>query len=418
MSNPFESESPSAAPDHLTHARARLRACVHCGFCNATCPTYTLSGDEREGPRGRLYLMNNVLAGTAQGADLTPLDHCLSCRSCETTCPAGVPYTEILDIVREHTQELRPWHERIRDRALATALGARRPLAAVLRMARRARRLAPPAWKRRIIPAEAGLVWPVARHARRVALLQGCVQPALLPTLDIKAAIILDHLGISACAIGPHCCGALPYHLHAHEQGRADAQEVLALYAAGAYDGLVSTATGCTAFLKDYPRLLATPDAPGQGPGAAVREIAELIDPAVLPPLPPSARRRIAWHAPCSLQHALKGAARVEAILKALGHTLVPVAEAALCCGSAGPYSLRHPRWGRALGRRKWKALTAQAPELVVTANVGCLQHLAGQGNIPVRHWIDLVYAALTNPDTDAHGLGSRADQAPPSPVP
>ena len=401
MSNPSEHPIPPPPKDTVAVAEGLLRACVHCGFCNATCPTYQLTGDEREGPRGRLYLMKDLLTGAVEGADLEPLARCLGCRSCETTCPAGVRYSEILDTVRERTQARRPALQRALDRASEAVLGARKPLATVMRAARALRPLAPTAWKRRILPSTKGLEWPTARHVRRVGLLLGCVQPALRPDLDVKAAIVLDHLGISAQPLGPACCGALPYHLQAHEKGRAQALETLSLGTTGDFEGVTSTATGCTAFLRDYGRLFQnTGEADrGQAFAATVTDIAAWIDPARLPLLPPDLRHDIAWHAPCSLQHALKGASRVEAILKALGHRLVPITDAALCCGSAGPYSMRHPRLARALAKRKWQTLTGADPALVVTANIGCQQHLASHGDRPVVHWLDLVYEALTKLD-------------------
>ncbi len=417
MSNPSEHPTPPSSQDPVAVAQRLLRACVHCGFCNATCPTYQLTGDEREGPRGRLYLMKDLLAGAAAGADLAPLAHCLGCRSCETTCPAGVHYGEILDTVREHTEERRPALQRALDRVSEALLGARTPLATVMRTARALRPIAPKALKQRILPSTKGLRWPAVRHARRVGLLIGCIQPALRPDLDVKAAIVLDHLGISAQPLGPACCGALPYHLQAHEKGRARALQALALGTADELQGVTSTATGCTAFLRDYGRLLQDTDqaARAQSFAATVTDLAAWIDPARLPLLPPPLRRDIAWHAPCSLQHALKGALRIEAILQALGHKLVPTADPALCCGSAGPYSLRHPRLARALGRRKWQALTGASPALVVTANIGCQQHLASHGDRPVVHWLDLVYEALTNPDRAGRDSEYRADPAPPS---
>ncbi len=401
MSNP--SNHPIAPPpeDRARRALELLRACVHCGFCNATCPTYTLTGDEREGPRGRLYLMKDLLSGHADGADLKPLSHCLSCRSCETTCPAGVRYSEILDTVRERTQEDRPRRQRVLDQLSLVALSARRPLAAIMGGARRLRPFAPKGLRQRVLPSTTGLEWPAARHTRRVGLLIGCVQPALRPDLDIKAALVLDQLGISTEPVGPGCCGALPYHLHAHDEGRSTARATLGLAEAGNWEGLTSTASGCTAFLKDYTRLFQDTDAAGRAQtfAATVTDIAAWIDPARLPRVPEQEQRRLAWHAPCSLQHALKETERVEAILRALGHTLVPITDSALCCGSAGPYSVRHPRLATALGRRKWRTLTGADPEIVVTANIGCQQHLARHGDRPVHHWLDLVYDALTNRD-------------------
>jgi len=403
MSNPSHNKSLEAGQDPLARAQKLLRACVHCGFCNATCPTYTLTGDEREGPRGRLYLMKDLLAGNAPDADLAPLDHCVSCKSCETTCPAGVQYTEILDTVREHTQKTRPFKERALDLLTQTALLKPRLLSLVMRMARLLRPALPAPLKRHIPPWEAPLTWPAARHERRVGILIGCLQPALIPALDAKAAVILDRLGISAIAVQTPCCGALPFHLHTHDKARLDARAALSLVEESDIQGLTSTASGCTSFLHDYPRLFQNlPEAArAQDLSTQVHDIARWIDPALLPKERPDRRLTIAWHAPCSLQHGLKAASRVQAILEALGHTLAPIQESALCCGSAGPYSVRHPRFAKALGRRKWRALTGHNPALVVTANVGCLQHLAGLGDRPVRHWLDLVYDAFTNQDKD-----------------
>ena len=392
MSNP--PHHTSARPkESLLRAETLLRACVHCGFCNATCPTYILSGDEREGPRGRLYLMSDWLTSPDKASDLAPLDHCLSCRSCETTCPAGVQYTEILDIVREETEKTRSRAHQTMDQLTETALGSQTMVSTLMRVARRVRPLVSGSLQRRITKPEPGLVWPEARHARKVGLLLGCVQPALAPDLDTKAAIVLDRLGISAVPVGPGCCGALPYHLHSYEKARTIAQTTMASDRPE-WEGFTSTATGCTAFLRDYPRLFKNGAEAERAQTFAPRiaDIATWVDPTRLAALPPPKRRRIAWHAPCSLQHGLHGHKRVEAILKALGHTLVPIDDSALCCGSAGPYSLRHPRWAQALGRRKWQTLIHADPTEVVSANIGCLQHLAGFSDRSIRHWVDLVY--------------------------
>lgn len=399
MSNPSHDTTSAHQKESRLRAETLLRACVHCGFCNATCPTYILSGDEREGPRGRLYLMKDWLTGPDKALDLAPLDHCLSCRSCETTCPAGVHYTEILDVVREATRETRSVVQRSLDQLTETALSSQTAVNTLMQVARRVRPLASESLQRRIVPAEPGLVWPATQHARQVGLLLGCVQPALVPDLDTKAAIVLDRLGISAIPVGPGCCGALPYHLHSYEKARTIARTTMA-WDRPEWEGFTSTATGCTAFLRDYPRLFSgqTEAEPAQTFAPRVADIATWIDPTRLSALPPPKRRHIAWHAPCSLQHGLRGQGRIEAILKALGHTLVPIHDSALCCGSAGPYSLRHPRWAKALGRRKWQALTHADPTEVVSANIGCLQHLAGFSDRPLRHWVDVVYHDMCAP--------------------
>ncbi|MDA8360582.1 MAG: glycolate oxidase subunit GlcF [Gammaproteobacteria bacterium] len=397
MSNP--SARALAAPPLPPRIDGLLRACVHCGFCNATCPTYQLSGDEREGPRGRLYLIKEVLVD-GQDAPLDPLEHCLTCRSCETTCPAGIQYAEILDHAREHTNHRRPWTARLADRLLAHALGSRTIVRSIFGVLRATRPLTPH-WSGAIEKSR-HLTWPAARHTRKVAILQGCLQPHMMPDLDHKAAIILDHCGVSAIPLGPACCGALPHHLHEASRGRQLARERLAQWQPD-WAGVTSTASGCTSFMAEYPRLLGLEAAHARAFAEKVADIAAFIDPGTLPQLPPEQRMRIAFHAPCTLQHGLRGHERVEAILRAIGHTLVPTDEPALCCGSAGPYSLRHPGWGRALGRRKWHALTGGKPQQIVTANIGCLRQLATQADRPVRHWVDVVYDAITTSQTTAH---------------
>ncbi|MDA8389945.1 MAG: glycolate oxidase subunit GlcF [Gammaproteobacteria bacterium] len=397
MSNP----SPSGTARRPLSPRIDelLRACVHCGFCNATCPTYQLSGDEREGPRGRLHLIREVLV-EGRDAPLDPLEHCLTCRSCETTCPAGIQYAEILDHAREQTNHRRPWAARLTDRLLARTLGSPTVMRTVFGILRTTRPLTP--HLSGAIAKSHHLAWPAVRHARQVGLLQGCLQPHMMPDLDHKAAVILDHCGVSAIPLGPACCGALPHHLHEAGKGRQSARERIDQWQPD-WVGITSTATGCTSFMAQYPRLLDDGSARTRAFAEHVADIAAFIDPHNLPQLPPERRMRIAFHAPCTLQHGLRGHRRVEAILRAIGHTLVPVDEPALCCGSAGPYSLRHPGWGRALGRRKWHALTGQKPEQVITANIGCLRQLATQADRPVRHWIDVVYDALTTGPTGGH---------------
>ncbi|MHB1566521.1 MAG: glycolate oxidase subunit GlcF [Acidiferrobacter sp.] len=401
MSNPLPALAATARTRRVNEL---IRACVHCGFCNATCPTYQISGDEREGPRGRLSLMADLLAAPAQAASvsLMPLDHCLSCRSCETTCPAGIHYIEILNYVRETTAADQRLVDRAIDRLLVQALSARRIVDGLWRTLRVLRPLAPPSWRRRIPPAGPHVVWPPARHRRQIGLLMGCIQPSLAPHLDAQAAVVLDACGVSAIAVGPACCGALPYHLHAHDQARKAAMAQLAQWQPS-WEGVTSTASGCTLFLHDYPTLLEG-QTDAQAFAAKVQDVAAWIDPATLTPLPAAARLRLAWHAPCTLNHGLHGGGRIVKILQALGHTLVPVTEEGLCCGSAGPYALRHPRLAKALGQRKWQTLVGAQPAIVVTGNIGCLQHLHTHGDRPVHHWIEIVYAALTTPHRDDHG--------------
>ena len=376
-------------------ADAILRKCVHCGFCTATCPTYQVLGDDLDSPRGRIYLMKRMLEGApVSGKTRLHLDRCLTCRACETTCPSGVRYGRLVDIGRavvEARTRRSPW-DRLRRGALAFALPRSGLFKAGLRLAQAV------ALQPRTRPAGA---WPAARHARRMLVLRGCVQPALAPSINAAAARVLDRVGVSLLEVpGAGCCGGLRFHLNEQEAGRDDMRALIdawwPLVAGREIEAIVMTASGCGVTVKDYAHLLAL-DASTRGRAERVseltRDLCELIRPEDLPA--GTGRGRVAFHSPCTLQHGQQLRGNVEALLARVGYELVPVRDAHLCCGSAGTYSLLQPQIARELRSRKVAALEEGAPQAIASANIGCLVHLQGGAATPVRHWIELVDAAL-----------------------
>jgi glycolate oxidase iron-sulfur subunit len=392
--------------DRAKEAEDILRSCVHCGFCNATCPTYQLLGSELDGPRGRIYLIKQMLEGepVTEKTQLH-LDRCLTCRNCETTCPSGVTYHALLDIGRAELERRvqRPAAERMLRRGLRHVIPRPAVFDTLLKAGRLARPVLPASLRQKIpARAVAAKARPTARHARRVLMLEGCVQPSLSPNTNAAAARVLDRLGISVIdAPRAGCCGATDYHLNAQEAGLMRARRNIDAWwpaiEAGA-EAIVQTASGCGAFVKEYGHLLR--DDPRYASKAArVSEMAldlvEVIGKEPLDALRSAERRRIAFHCPCTLQHAQKLGGAVEAILTRLGCDLTAVPDAHLCCGSAGTYSITQPELSTQLRDRKMDALESGAPEMIVTANIGCQTHLAGAERTGVRHWIELVEDAL-----------------------
>jgi glycolate oxidase iron-sulfur subunit len=395
-------------------ARGLIRSCVHCGFCLPACPTYHVTGNELDSPRGRIYLIKTMIeSGTPTAATRTHLDRCLTCRACETACPSGVQYGRLVDLGRELVEERGPAPRTIRERlvrAMVVAVATRRwAFTPLVRLGQAVRGLLPPTLRTFVPPAGRRVAVPATRrHARRMAVLEGCVQPGLAPGINDAARRVLDRLGIELIAareIG--CCGALEHHL-----GRVDAAldkvvrnvEASARLLDDGVEAVVSTASGCGVFAKDYAHALRHRSPETQELAArvtgATRDLSEVVDVAALSRLARSndaVRRRVAWQAPCSLQHGQRVATAglVEAILEATGFELVPVAQASLCCGSAGTYSLLQPALSHELRSRKLAALTAAAPDVIATANVGCLEHLRQSSPVPVRHWVELVDEAL-----------------------
>ena len=390
-------------------AEAILRACVHCGFCNATCPTYRLLGDELDGPRGRIYQIKQVLEGApATAVTQLHLDRCLTCRNCEATCPSGVEYARLLDIGRAavDAQVRRPVRSRAWRWLLRAGLTRRRLFAGSLALAR-ALRWALPAPLRAAVPrARPPGKWPRGGEARKVLLLNSCTQGALAPAIDSATARVLAAIGIEA-RIDPRsgCCGAIRHHLGDPGGALADARRNIDAWwpplAAGAVEAIVLNASGCAAQVRDYAHLLADDAAYAEKArrvSAAARDLGEFLA-AERPTLErrvgaaPSAR--VALHKPCSQQHALRCADATEELLRALGAELVPVAEAHMCCGSAGTYSLLQSELSGTLRARKLEHLLAAKPELILSANVGCIAHLGAASEVPVWHWIEWVDRAL-----------------------
>lgn len=391
-----------------------LRKCVHCGFCTATCPTYQLLGDELDGPRGRIYLIKQILEGAEPSrATQLHLDRCLTCRACETTCPSGVRYARLLDIGRHHVEQVVPrtLRERLLRRALLAAVPRRRRFAALLALGRALRPLMPTGLRRSVPARRDTAAWPAPRHQRRMLVLTGCVQPAVAPDINAAAARVLDRLGVSLIAADDGCCGALAYHLAAEEAARARMKANIDAWwpqiAQGA-EALVVTASGCGAMVRDYGELLR--DDPVYARKAArvsdlFRDVSqvvaqELARPGATLDLGSRARagQRVAFHSPCTLQHGLRLRGIVEPLLERAGYSLTAVADGHLCCGSAGTYSLLQPAISRQLKANKLAALQANAPDVIVTANIGCLMQLASGTARPVRHWIELLAQALASP--------------------
>ncbi|MFP3182781.1 MAG: glycolate oxidase subunit GlcF [Paraburkholderia sp.] len=383
-------------------AEGILRSCVHCGFCNATCPTYQLLGNELDGPRGRIYLIKQLLEGQPV-SDKTQLhlDRCLTCRNCETTCPSGVTYHRLLDIGRAELDRRveRPLGQRLMRNALRAVIPRPVVFDALLKAGHTVRPLLPDALKEKI-PARtaAAKPRPAPRHARRVLMLEGCVLPSLSPNTNAATARVLDRLGISVTAVGnAGCCGATDYHLNAQNAGLARARRNIDAWwptiDAGA-EAIVQTASGCGAFVKEYGHLLR--DDPAYATKAArvsalARDLVEVLAAEPLDTLQRNASQRVAFHCPCTLQHAQKLGGAVESVLRRLGFDLSAVPDSHLCCGSAGTYSITQPALARSLRDNKMAALESGEPDVIATANIGCQVHLNGAGKTPVRHWIELV---------------------------
>ncbi len=383
-------------------ADAILRACVHCGFCNATCPTYQLLGDELDGPRGRIYQIKQMLEGEPVSAKTRlHLDRCLTCRNCETTCPSGVRYHELLDIGRELIEEKapRPLAERVKRHALLTLLPNTDRFARTMKLARLAAPLLPEALRRKL-PEETA-IQPLpqpASHPRKMLLLDGCVQPVLKGGINRHLVTILDRLGIETI-IAPEsgCCGAMAQHMGdsklAKRQMRANIDAWWPHIEAGA-EAIISTASGCGLMLKEYADLLA--DDPRYAEQAArvsalARDVVEVLEREDLAPFRAAMPTTVAFHPPCTLQHGQKLAGRVEALLSSLGFRLTPIRDSHLCCGSAGTYSLFQPEIATRLRDNKLENLESATPQYIATANIGCQEHLQGGTDTPVVHWIELL---------------------------
>ncbi len=382
-------------------ADAILRKCVHCGFCNATCPTYQLLGDELDGPRGRIYLVKQVLEGVAPTEKTRlHLDRCLTCRACETTCPSGVQYGRLADIGRDIVERKvgRGAWDGLKRSVLARVLPNGGMFSFLLNLGRATRIFLPEFLKRKIpAKAEPAGSWPAPRHQRRMLVLAGCVQPALAPSINAAAARVLDRAGISLIeAPAAGCCGAVRFHLNDQEAGRDDMRALIEAWwpmiESGDIEAIVMTASGCGTTVKEYGHLLKD-DPVYRGKAEKIssmtKDLCEVIPEASIKKTThPS---RIAFQSPCSLQHGQQIRGNVEALLRKAGYELEEVADGHLCCGSAGTYSILQPELSVQLRDRKLAALAAGGAGTIATANIGCLSHLQGGTPTPVRHWIQLL---------------------------
>ena len=399
-----------------TAAEAILRKCVHCGFCTATCPTYQLLGDELDGPRGRIYLMKQVLEGaTPTRATQLHLDRCLTCRNCETTCPSGVQYGALVEIGRRLVDEQveRP----VAERAVRWLLkeGLTSPLfKPAMALGQLARPLLPAALKDKL-PGAAhprANLWPQREHARKVLMLAGCVQPAMMPNVNAATARVLDAAGIQTLvAAKAGCCGALRTHLNDQPGGLADMRRNIDAWwpqvSNGEVEAIVMNASGCGAQVKDYGHALAHDPAyadKASRVAALTRDLSELL-PELVATLKPRLKAAtvtgklagmLAFHPPCTLQHAQQLRGGVEGGLRELGFEVaVAMNESHLCCGSAGTYSVLQPELSHQLRDRKLQNLAELQPRAIISANVGCISHLQSGTTLPVKHWVEVLDEAL-----------------------
>jgi glycolate oxidase iron-sulfur subunit len=385
-------------------ADAILRKCVHCGFCTATCPTYQLLGDELDGPRGRIYLMKQMVEGApVTRSTLTHLDRCLTCRSCETTCPSGVQYGRLIEVGRKHAEQIvqRPMRQRFMRWLLAAVVPRSGLFTPAMRIGQQVRPLLPRRLRDKVPVRQRALAWPSARHPRKMLMLAGCVQPAMMPNINIATARVLDALGIeTVVARDAGCCGAIRLHLGYADDALDDARRNIDAWWPHVEEGaeaIVMNASGCGATVKEYAHLLRNDPAYADKARRIVeltRDLSEIL-PAFEPQLAVAARRRgihtVAYHPPCTLQHGQQLRGGVEAVLGALGLQVRLPADSHLCCGSAGTYSLTQPKLAYRLRNQKLESLHALEPQLIVSANVGCIAHLQSGTSIPVTHWIELV---------------------------
>ena len=383
-------------------AKELTSACVHCGFCLATCPTYLDSRDERDSPRGRIYLIKHMLeSGSASEQTRVHLDRCLTCRGCETACPSGMEYGQLLDIGRGAIEQEAP---RTRPARAARWLlryffTSPRLLRIAFSAGQKLRPLLPAKLRTKIPAPQTSPPQPTSRHPRKMLVLEGCVQQAATPATNGSARRVLDRLGISlVSAAQAGCCGALDYHLAAHEAGLDRMRHNIDAWwphiESGA-EAIVSSASGCGALLQDYGRLLAQDPAYAEKArriSALTRDLGDILLAEDLEPLNiDTSVGRVAVHTPCSMQHALQKPAMLEEILTAAGFDLAPKARPTLCCGSAGSYSILQPAASQRLLTKALDSLASAEPAVIVTANIGCQLHLQSASAVPVRHWIELL---------------------------
>ena len=389
-------------------AEAILRKCVHCGFCTATCPTYQLLGDELDGPRGRIYLIKQVLEGKQPTAKTQEhLDRCLTCRNCESTCPSGVQYGRLVDIGRKvvEQQVKRPLSERVVRMVLKETLPRKWLFTPAMKAGQLVRPLLSQRLKNKVpVPQDAGKL-PKTQHARKMLLLDGCVQPSMSPNINAATRRVFDVLGVQLIAASKAgCCGAIRYHLNDHDSGLDDMRRNIDAwwpYVQAGAEAIIMTASGCGAIVKEYGHLLAR-DGVYAAKAARISELTKDLSEVLLDfktelqtKIGGRSGERVAWHPPCTLQHAQQIRGKVESLLCAIGVDVKLCEDSHLCCGSAGTYSVLQPELSTKLRDNKLANLKATRAERIVSANIGCITHLQSGADMPVEHWIELVDRVL-----------------------
>jgi glycolate oxidase iron-sulfur subunit len=390
-------------------AEAILRACVHCGFCTATCPTYQLLGDELDGPRGRIYLIKQVLEGVEPTRKTQlHLDRCLTCRNCESTCPSGVKYGRLADIGRRVVEERvpRPFKDRVKRTMLKEFLPRGGLFKPAFKAGQAVRPLLPSSLRDKLQPARPAGPWPRREHARKMLALAGCVQPAMAPDINAATARVLDSLGVQLLeAPKAGCCGAVRFHMNDQDGGLDDMRRNVDAWwpyvESDQVEAIVMTASGCGVTVKEYGHLLAQDPAyaaKAERISAMTKDLSEIMqdfEGELNARMAGRIQQRIAFHPPCTLQHGQQIRGKVEGVLRAAGVDVVLCADSHLCCGSAGTYSVLHPEIAHELRDRKLANLEATGAKEIVSANIGCIGHLQSGTGTPVSHWIELVDRAL-----------------------
>ena len=379
-----------------------LRKCVHCGFCLATCPTYDLLGNELDSPRGRIYLIKQVLEGqTPSEKTQTHLDRCLTCRNCETTCPSGVEYGHLADAGRHlvENQVPRSIRQKLLRKTMSAILPYKNRISPLVKLGQSVAPILPSSLRSHLPAKQKAGSWPTTTHKRTMLVLDGCVQPSMAPDINPATARVLDKLAINLIAVKQAgCCGALSYHLNEQEEGlqfaRANIDAWWPHIEAGA-EAIVMTASGCGVFVAEYGELLkhdAKYAHKAEKISALCKDVSEVIAAEDLSELKTEADTAIAFHPPCTLQHGQKKMGTTEKLLKELGFSLTRIKDSHFCCGSAGTYSILQKDLSQKLLTRKIDAIKQEQPDIIATANIGCLLHLqSASGDTPVMHWIELL---------------------------
>ena len=395
------------SPELTDEADKILRSCVHCGFCTATCPTYQIFSDELDGPRGRIYLIKQMLEGVAPSKKtLTHLDRCLTCRSCETTCPSGVKYSRLLDIGKHFAEKniSRSLTSIIARKILLNLLLSKNLFRLILTTVQSFVFLLPKSIQATASISKTKLTWPTKIHQRKILLLTGCVQETLAPVIDLQLAQLLDRCGIQTIPV-KGCCGALPQHMSAEDKALATIkhnidqwQSYINTGTGKEIEAIIMSSSGCGVTLKEYQTYLQY-DEHYKDKAAIisnlVKDPVELLESETVN-LKQQNTTSLSFHAPCTLQHGLGVHTKVESLLANLGYQLNVIKDSHLCCGSAGSYSIFHPKISKQLGNNKIAALEENQPEIIATSNIGCLTHLNSKAQKPVKHWLTVIYENLT----------------------